>query len=45
MCLIKHGIASSLKSLIEADIKKSDYYVVSCDGSLNEKTQMLSGQL
>ena len=40
MYLIKHGIASYEKSLLEADIKKSNCYVVSFDGSLNEKTQV-----
>ena len=40
MYLIKHGIASYLKSLLEADINKSDCYLISFDESLNENTQM-----
>ena len=40
MYLIKHGIASYLKSLLEADINKSDCYLMSFDESLNENTQM-----
>ena len=38
--LIKHGIAPYLRSLLEADIKKFDFYVMLFDESLNEKTQM-----
>ena len=40
MYLIKHGIASYLKSLSEADINKSDCYLISFDENLNENTQM-----
>ena len=38
--LIKHGIAPYLRSLLEADIKKFDFYAMLFDESLNEKTQM-----
>ena len=38
--LMKHSIAPYLKSLLEADMKKSDCYVISFDESLNEKMQM-----
>ena len=39
MYLIKHGITPYLKSLLEADFKKSDCYVI-FDKSLNKKMQM-----
>ena len=38
--VFKHGIAPYLKSLLKADIKKSDCYLILFDESLNEKMQM-----